>query len=296
MSELSVIIAAYQAEATLAQTLRSLRDCENGEQAQVIVVDDGSSDNTAAVAEQAGVVVLRRPHQGRAAALNAGLAAAQGKWIFFIDADCLAPATWYRDTLAHLGDYDGLGGNLHPSAFTAVELAKVLRYVEEFERDIILKNAYDGVCLNGNNMMIRREALATVGGFDEGYVHGADADLTRRLLAAGYHLLRTTKTHTVHLKIDTLRSFLRTMWRRGSTVRFGMDSGAENALTLTRALLLSPLKWLAVDLMRVPRLRVFGKQVDPLRAWLAPWINLLGGWATGLGRIHFYRRFRRERS
>ncbi|HPM78233.1 MAG TPA: glycosyltransferase family 2 protein, partial [bacterium] len=273
MSELSVIIAAYQAEATLAQTLRSLRACENGDNVEVVVVDDGSTDGTAAVAEQAGVIVLRRPHRGRAAALNAGLAAAHGKWIFFIDADCLAPVTWFRDTLSHLDDYDGLGGNLHPGAFTAVELAKVLRYIEEFERDIILKDGYAGVCLNGNNMMIRREALAVVGGFDEGYMHGADADLTRRLLAAGCGLLRTTKTHTVHLKVDTLRSFLRTMWRRGSTVRFGMDSGAENALTLVRALLLSPIKWLAVDLARVPRLRVFGRQVDPLRAWLAPWIN-----------------------
>lgn len=295
MTDISVIIAAYQAEATLARTLKSLPARHDHDKAEIIVVDDGSTDGTAGIAERAGVRLLRREHQGRAAALNAGLQAAHGTWIFFTDADCLAPENWYRDTLALLSDYDGIGGNLRPSAYTAVELAKVLRYIEEFEHDIVLAGAYDGVCLNGNNMMIRRTALTAIGGFDQGYLHGADADLTRRLLTHGYRLLRTTQTHTIHLKVDTLRSFLRTMWRRGSTVRFGLAAGTENARTLWRALLLSPLKWLLVDLVRVPRLRVLGDEVRGGRAWLAPWINLLGGWTTGLGRIHFYRRFRRER-
>ncbi len=175
-----------------------------------------------------------------------------------------------------------------------VELAKVLRWVQEFEHGRELAHRYDGVCLNGNNMAIRKAALDATGGFDEGFVHGADADLTRRLLEKGFRLRRTTATQVTHLKVDDLRGFLRTMWRRGSTVRFGMKSGDENAATLARALVISPLKWLVIDAIRTPRLRVLGPVADTPLIWLTPLVNLLGGGATGLGRIHFYRKFRRE--
>jgi len=293
MADASVVVAAYQAGRTIGQTLQSLLAARpQGVEVQLLVVDDGSTDDTASVAEAQGVTVIRRDHAGRAAALNAGIAAATANVVLFTDADCLVPENWIGATLAVLRNRDGVGGNLRPSRFTAVELAKVLRYVEEFETDIELRPPYDGVCLNGNNMAIRKQALDAVGGFDEGYIHGADADLTRRLLDAGFNLLRTTRTHTVHLKVDTLGSFLRTMFKRGSTIRFTLNK--ETPGTLARALLLSPLKWLAVDFSRVRRLRVFGTKVRTGLAWLAPWINLLGGWANGIGRIVYYRRFRRE--
>lgn len=294
MTGVSIVIAAYQAAATIGRTVDSLLACHGIDHARVLVVDDGSTDDTADLAARPGVEVIRAPHVGRAAALNRGIAAADGEVVLFTDADCVVPPSWLEDTLAELGDDDGIGGNLVPSRHTAVELAKVLRYVEEFERGVTLARRYTGVCLNGNNMAVRKTALDAVGGFDETFVHGADADLTRRLLAGGFRLRRTTATCVTHLKVDTLASFLRTMWRRGSTVRFGMKSGDENALTLAHALLLSPPKWLVVDLIRTPRLAVLGPAGRTPRAWLAPWINLLGGLATGLGRIAFYRRFRRE--
>jgi len=294
MTQVSIVVAAYQASRTVGRTVASLAACEGAEGAQILVVDDGSTDGTAEAATAAGATVVRAPHAGRAAALNRGLAAATGEVVLFTDADCVVPQTWIATTLAELGDFAGVGGNLLPGRPTAVELAKILRYVEEFETDRVLAGRYEGVCLNGNNMALRKAALDVVGGFDEGFVHGADADLTRRLLEAGFRLRRTTATHVTHLTFDSLGSFLRTMWKRGSTVRFGMKSGNENAVTLARALLLSPWKWLAIDLVRVPRLRVLGPDGSAARAWSAPWINLLGGVATGLGRVAYYRRFRRD--
>ncbi len=294
MAQVSVIIAAWQAGHTLAHTLESVRRSVGGQAAEIIVADDGSTDDTAVVAAAHGARVLSLPHAGRAAALNAALVTAQGEVIFFTDADCVVPTGWIPDTLAALGNNAGVGGNLWPANLSTVELAKVLRYVEEFENDFVLAGHYDGVCLNGNNMAIRKSALDAVGGFDPAFVHGADADLTRRLLAAGYRLSRVTRLRTFHLKVDRLGGFLRTMWRRGSTVRFGMKEGTETPATLARALLLSPWKWLARDLARVPRLAVFGDAVRWQRAWLAPLVNLLGSLTTAVGRIHFYRRFRRE--
>jgi glycosyltransferase involved in cell wall biosynthesis len=294
MTKATVLIAAWQAAPTLGRALDSIRACRGGADVDLLVVDDGSADATAAVAQEHGARVLSIAHAGRAAALNAGLAAITDDVVLFTDADCLAPVGWIEDSLAALAGRDGVGGNLWPTRFTAVELAKVLRYVEEFENDIELAGDYRGVCLNGNNMAVRKAALDAVGAFDPLFAHGADADLTRRLLAAGFRLRRAVQLQTFHLKVDTLGDFLRTMWRRGSTVRFGMKQGAESPATLARALLLSPWRWLLTDCARVTRLRLFGASVPRVRAWVAPWVNLLGGIVNALGRIRYYRRFRRE--
>jgi len=294
MTKATVLIAAWQAAPTIGSTLDSIRACRGAAEVDILVVDDGSTDDTAAVAQEHGARVLTIVHAGRAAALNAGLAAIANDVVLITDADCLAPPGWIEDSLAALAGHDGVGGNLWPTHFTTVELAKVLRYVEEFEDDIELAGDYRGVCLNGNNMAVRKAALDAVGGFDPHFVHGADADLTRHLLAAGFRLRRVIHLQTFHLKVDTLGDFLHTMWRRGSTVRFGMKQGAESPASLARALLLSPWRWLLTDFARVPRLRVFGESVPRFRAWLAPWANLLGGVVNALGRIHYYRRFRRE--
>jgi glycosyltransferase involved in cell wall biosynthesis len=294
MTKVSIVVAAYNAALTIGRTVDSLLACRDAEKSQIIVVDDGSTDDTAARAARPGLHVESLPHAGRSAALNRGLALAEGEIVLFTDADCLVPPGWIADISAALGDFAGVGGNLLPSRGTAVELAKVLRYIHEFETGRDLAGAYDGVCLNGNNMALRRNALEAVGGFDEGFIHGADADLTRRLLAAGHRLHRTTAVTVTHLKVDDLGGFLRTMHKRGSTVRFGMKSGDENALTLTRGLFASPLKGFLHDAAAVPRLRALGPIAAGPARLLAPLVGLLGGLATGLGRIHYYRRFKAD--
>jgi len=293
MSKVSIIVPAYQAATTIGRTVDSLLACPGGREAQILIVDDGSTDGTGDAASRPGVEVLRIPHAGRPAALNRGIAAASGEILFFTDADCLVPPDWLDGLSTALGDGDGAGGNLVPQRFTVIEAAKILRYLDEFQEDRTLTGAYAGVCLNGNNMAIRRRALAAAGGFDETFLHGADADLTARLLAAGCRLRRVRQPRVTHLKIEALAGYLRTCWRRGSTVRFGMKNGRENVGTLIRALLLSPLKWLLRDFRRVPDLLRLEFNLTRARAWLAPWVNFLGGLTTGLGRIAYYRRFRK---
>jgi O-antigen biosynthesis protein len=95
----SVIVAAYNAASTLARCIESLKRLRYPA-SEIIVVDDGSADSTAAIAESAGVRTLRQPHEGLAAARNAGLAEARGRIVGFIDADAEADCDW----LYHLAE------------------------------------------------------------------------------------------------------------------------------------------------------------------------------------------------
>ena len=82
----SVILPARNEQGAVGATVRRLREVLP--QAEVIVVDDGSTDSTAQQAEQAGAVVLRRPYgMGNGAAIKAGARAATGRVLVFMDAD-----------------------------------------------------------------------------------------------------------------------------------------------------------------------------------------------------------------
>ena len=83
---MSVVIPAYNREAFLADALASVR-AQTRAPAEVVVVDDGSTDGTARVAQESGAVVLRQPNRGVSAARNAGIRAATQPWIAFLDSD-----------------------------------------------------------------------------------------------------------------------------------------------------------------------------------------------------------------
>lgn len=96
---ISVILPCYRAEATLERAVESVLR-EAPENLEVLLVEDGSPDNTGALCDalarqDARIRVLHRPNGGAAAARNTGLDAARGDWILFVDADDeLLPGLW----------------------------------------------------------------------------------------------------------------------------------------------------------------------------------------------------------
>ena len=87
---ISVVIPCCNAAAFLRATIASILG-QTQSVLEVIVVDDGSTDDSASIAESFGppVRVIRQPNQGESAARNRGIEAAVGEWVAFLDADDL---------------------------------------------------------------------------------------------------------------------------------------------------------------------------------------------------------------
>jgi glycosyltransferase involved in cell wall biosynthesis len=104
----SVVVPVYDGERYLAECLDSLVVQDHPE-VEIIVVDDGSTDGSAALAESyTGVRVLRRPHEGLGSTRNAGIAAATGELIGFCDADDWWKANKASVQVAHLAAHPEL--------------------------------------------------------------------------------------------------------------------------------------------------------------------------------------------
>ena len=98
MRSLSIVIPAYNEEARLPATLDAVLEFVRGahfEFCEVVVVDDGSRDGTAAIAEcRSGVRLLRNPgNRGKGYTVRHGMLEAKGEWILYTDADLSAPIT-----------------------------------------------------------------------------------------------------------------------------------------------------------------------------------------------------------
>jgi GT2 family glycosyltransferase len=107
---ISVVIPARNAAATIPRTLEALAAQDVDGPYEVIVVDNGSADETAEIAERAGVTVIRQGRDRPGAARNRGVEAAGAAAIAFTDADCFPEPGWLSAGLRALGDAELVQG------------------------------------------------------------------------------------------------------------------------------------------------------------------------------------------
>ena len=151
------ITPAYNAAEDLAGAVQSVRDQEHGD-IEIVIVDDGSRDSTLEVAwglaaEDPAIVVLTQPNQGPAAARNAGLRAATGDLVCFLDADDRYAPGFYAaasETMARLP--------YCMAVECAVDLVDCDLALTEKQREAV-HNSLPG------NLILRRAAVELLGGF-----------------------------------------------------------------------------------------------------------------------------------
>jgi glycosyltransferase involved in cell wall biosynthesis len=152
-----VIVPAWNAAATIGRTLEALADQDLEAPYEVIVVDDGSDDGTAAAVELSGVArLVRGPHQGPAEARNLGVAEARAGLLAFTDADCFPAAGWLREGLSALAGADLVQGAVRPDP--SAERTPFDRTVWADGRSGLFETA---------NLLIRRPLFERLGGFED---------------------------------------------------------------------------------------------------------------------------------
>ena len=180
-ADVSVIIPVFNAERHLASTLASVA---RQQPLEIIVVDDGSTDGSAAIAARAGgpVRYLFQPNAGPPAARNAGLRLARGELVTFLDADDL----WSEDCLAvQLGvlarrpDADLVAGRFQWVRDAALP--------DEAPRLTPLANPRNPLSLG--TALIRRRLFTTVGGLDETLWYNDDVDWYLRARELGVSMV-----------------------------------------------------------------------------------------------------------
>ena len=117
--ELSVVIPAYNEEDRLKKHLPGIKSYLAGKSFEIIVVNDGSQDGTARVAQELGVRLIDlQPNRGKGGAVKAGMLAAQGRYVLFTDADQSTPIGEVEKLLAKLdAGYDmAIGSRAVPGA------------------------------------------------------------------------------------------------------------------------------------------------------------------------------------
>ncbi len=190
-SAVSIIIPVYNGASFLAEAVASLSG-QNPPPGEIVVVDDGSTDATAAVAETLGSTIryAYQANQGPAAARNHGLRLAGGRIIGFLDVDDL----WQPDGMA------ALWNRLHEDGELGI-VKGLTQVLQSVPGGGFRPRGGPFLFWNLGGTLFRREVFSSVGPFDEGLRFAEDIDwfLRARDAGVGFEVLdQVTQCHRRH--------------------------------------------------------------------------------------------------
>jgi GT2 family glycosyltransferase len=202
----SVVVPAWNAAATLPACLAALRACDPAPD-ELIVVDDGSTDETAALARSAGCTVLSHPRsQGPAQARNRGATEATGELLVFVDADVVVPPDALGRAAAVLASPAARAEQLHglSAVYSATSRVEGFggRYLNRKQRAFQLSQPRLADTAWTAFFAVWRARFWAAGGFDTDQRHPAADDLVLgcRLKAAGSRTTFLPELEVEHLK------------------------------------------------------------------------------------------------
>jgi GT2 family glycosyltransferase len=221
MLRTTIIIPTYNRAHLLPAVLSAVGEQDQGEDYEIVVVDDGSRDETPKVLEEwcrrlsPRMRAFRQENSGPAKARNRGARAAGGGILAFIDDDCVAERFWLRS----------LEGRLETSGAAAVAGAVVNREDDWVGRYINRESVIAHVVSKDGsvtelvtaNLGVRAHVFREMGGFDEviRVAGGEDTEFSLRLRAAGHQIVYAPEARVLHESRVGLYGYLRMIFRHG---------------------------------------------------------------------------------
>lgn len=188
LPSVSVIIPVLNGGDVLGNCLKALKAQTYEGQVEIVVVNDGSTDQSSAVAKKfEGINLIEQENQGRAIARNCGVAGSSGRIIAFTDADCVPKPDWLEKLVCCLTKNNKRG--IVSGSVTISSSANLWQRLDhQAWAHSIGPKAPAGKTLFGStaNMCLLRSVFDKVGGFDERLLGSEDSDLAFRVHQAGY--------------------------------------------------------------------------------------------------------------
>ena len=207
--EISVVVCTYNGSRSIRDTLNGLINLDYPNY-EVIVVDDGSTDNVGAVVAEYPVRLIRTANQGLSAARNTGMRAATGKIVAYIDDDAYPDPHWlkYLAWTFLTTDCVGVGGpNIPPPGDGPI--AECVAHAPGGPVHVLI-SAQEAEHIPGCNCAFRKDALLAVGGFDPVFrAAGDDVDLCWRLMEMGWKIGFNAAAMVWHHRRNSLRAYFK---------------------------------------------------------------------------------------
>jgi glycosyltransferase involved in cell wall biosynthesis len=191
--DLSIVVPAFNEALELPALLRSLESVQSSLRCEVIVVDNGSTDDTAAVARSFNAKVVRSERATVANARNVGTAVATGKLVAFLDADIVVTDSWTNEVV-RLAKTEQLGREITGDV---CDIGVMPSWLEKVWFQPMYRRGA-GKYLNSGNLLVRRSDFLEVGGFNAGLVTGEDVDFCVRATGKGIAVVARRALHVYH--------------------------------------------------------------------------------------------------
>lgn len=288
--EISVVIPVRNRPEGIRRAIEGVFACGYDRSAfELIVIDNGSTDETARVAAEAGARVIHEPIPNRCRARNRGAEAASGKWLAFIDSDCVPEPNWLSALLRATGEAAAnprrglVAGPILPAPPKSTVDAYIAqrKWVDQ-EKFLSPGRRYSPPFAATANLAVRRDVYLELGGLDpELATAGEDADFCWRASEAGWQLHYEPAAAVVHYHRSTLGG----LWRQSRDYGIGnaeLFARWKNKWTARAWIEPRHYAWAIKALIKSPLAYIFS--TDPL-ARREPFYDFLANTAMALGRV-----------
>lgn len=213
----SVVIPVFNAQNTIAHVVQSLLSQTYSGAVEVIIVDDGSTDQTGEILQSFPEIrYIKQINSGPASARNRGAADSRGDIILFTDSDCIAHKDWISQIIegfkdCRVGAVCGSYGIANPQNLLARCIQSEISY-----RHRVLMPVYPRA-FGSYNVGIRREVFFSVGGFNEFYrqASGEDNDLSYKIINKGWLIYLNKLALVDHYHTTKVFKYFKEQFRHG---------------------------------------------------------------------------------